>query len=191
MGKLVALALAGGFVLTGCQSGTTNTPDPVVATTADKVEQPVASQSQNRPAPKPGQATIGSTITLKGIDDGERVAVTLVKIVNNAPGADEFNQPPSGKVFIAVQIRMRNTGTAGYDDSPSNGAKLLDGAGQQYEVGLNDVKSGPSLPAVTKMPPGGNALGFLVFEVPKGTTPTTFQFALNSGYADQTGQWSI
>lgn len=188
MGKsvaLVALATAG-VALAGCQSGTTNTPDPVVATTADQ-----SGSAGSTPATPAGKATIGSTITLAGNDPGAQVAVTVVTVANPAKGASDYITPKAGNKYVAVQVRLRNTGRAGYDDSPSNGAKVVDVQGQQYEATTDDITAGPSLPADTKIAPGGMVLGFLVFEVPATVRLSGFQFTLDSGFADQTGEWTL
>ncbi|GAA0939600.1 MULTISPECIES: hypothetical protein [Streptomyces violaceusniger group] len=38
---------------------------------------------------------------------------------------------------------------------------------------------------------GDKALGWIVIEVPKASKVATLQFTMNSGFADETGQWKI
>lgn len=137
-------------------------------------------------------AHVGTTINLKnGGAEPEQLAVTLVKVLNNAPPADEFSTPDPGNVYYAVQYRLVNTGTAAYSDSPSNGAVVVDAKGQQFQADIaSDTKAGPSFPGAVTIIPGGNALGWITFEVPAGTVVTASQFALQSGFGS-TGQWSI
>jgi hypothetical protein len=40
-------------------------------------------------------------------------------------------------------------------------------------------------------PPRDERVGFIVFQVPKGEKPDAFQFTLESGFASETGQWSL
>lgn len=137
------------------------------------------------------QAKVGDTITLKGNDEGMKVAVTVVKVAQKAEGKDEFNQPEPGQRFAAVQIRLKNVGTIAYDDSPGNGAKVVDAQDQQYESYLGDVALGPSIGSDVKLAPGSTRKGYLVFSVPKKAKLTKFQFTLDSGFATQSGEWLL
>lgn len=137
-------------------------------------------------------ATIGTPITLKGQRPGEQVQVTVVKVVNPAPAANEFSAADSGKQIVGVQVKIVNTGSISYSDAPDNDAKLKDAAGQQYDVAIGkDTGAGAMLGSDVKLAPGDSALGFVDFEVPTGTTLQTFQFTPDSSFAPDTGQWSL
>ncbi|WP_371479812.1 hypothetical protein [Kitasatospora sp. NBC_00315] len=43
----------------------------------------------------------------------------------------------------------------------------------------------------TNIAPGESGKGFVTFEVPKDAKLAKIQFGLDSGFADQTGQWTI
>ncbi len=117
--------------------------------------------------------------------------MTVVKVLDQAGPADSFSAPSPGNKFFAAQFRLSNTGTVAYDDSPSNGAKVLDSQGQQFEATIDDSAAGPSLPSATKIAPGSSALGYINFEVPMTSKIAKVQFGLNSGFADQTGEWTV
>ena len=133
-------------------------------------------------------AGVGDTLELEGADT--KMAVTLVKVVDPARGK-EFSKPQSGSRFVAVQVALKNIGDGVYDDAPSNGAKLVDAEGQNFDTTIADVIAGPSFPGTVKTKPGSTAKGFLVFEVPKQAKLSEFQFTLDSGFADETGEWSL
>ncbi|MFF4242615.1 DUF4352 domain-containing protein [Actinomadura geliboluensis] len=137
------------------------------------------------------QAKVGDTITLKGNDEGLKVAVTVVKVAQKAKGKSDFDQPESGQRFAAVQVRLKNVGTIAYDDSPGNGAKVVDAQDQQYESYIGDVALGPSIGSSVKLAPGSTRKGYLVFSVPKKVKLTKFQFTLDSGFAAQSGEWLL
>jgi hypothetical protein len=40
-----------------------------------------------------------------------------------------------------------------------------------------------------KIAPGSKRAGCLTFEIPKTANPGVFQFTLDSGFADETGEW--
>ncbi|MFD0529679.1 DUF4352 domain-containing protein [Kitasatospora arboriphila] len=135
-------------------------------------------------------AKVGDTIALKGFEKTTTADVTVVKVVDNAEGEDEFSKPADGKRFVSVQFRIKPTGKA-YSDAPANSAKLLDAQGQSFTTSLYDTKAGQGFSGSVNIAPGESGLGFLTFEVPKDAVLDKVQFTLDSGMADQTGQWKL
>ncbi|MFE2025478.1 DUF4352 domain-containing protein [Streptomyces hygroscopicus] len=192
--RLVATVAAAGICalgLTACDSGdsgdtVTDKPKAKASASATAAEKPAAEKSGT-----PDVAKVGDTIALKGLEDGNKLDVTVVKIADPAKSSDEFTTPGSGKRFVGVQFKLVNTGTAAYSDSPANGAKITDVDGQQFESTFADITAGPSMSSAVRLKPGGKALGWIVFEVPKASKTDTIQFAMNSGMANQTGEWKL
>jgi hypothetical protein len=138
----------------------------------------------------PQQAKVGDTLTLTG-NSGERMAVTVTGVMDPLQ-VGQGDQADSGQRFIGVQITLKNVGSAAYSDSPSNGATLLSNANEQAQSGL--VSGGPcgnNFATSANIAPGNVQQGCIPFEMPTGQTPATFQFTLDSGFANQTGQWSL
>lgn len=162
-------------------------PQETVSTTpkADR------SQSAGTEAEPKKDATVGDTLTLKGMEDGEQLDVTLKKWLPTAEGADEFNVPEDGKRWAAAQFELVNTGTKVYSDSPSNGAQAADSQGQRFDAYFGEIAAGPAMSSDVSLPKGEKALGWIVFEVPENSKITKVQFAMNSGFSDQTAQWSV
>ncbi|WP_262699719.1 MULTISPECIES: DUF4352 domain-containing protein [Streptomyces] len=140
---------------------------------------------------QPTDARVGDTITLSGQEDGEQLDVTLKKWLDPAKSADEFTTPAAGKRWVAVQIQLTNTGTTTYSDSPSNCVQAADSDGQRFDATFGDITAGPQMASDLKLPAGDKALGWVVVEVPKASKIATLQFTMNSGFADETGQWKI
>ncbi|MEV6210891.1 DUF4352 domain-containing protein [Kitasatospora sp. NPDC051914] len=186
--RSAAALLAASLVALGATA--CNTGDSSVSTEAKKPASsaPAASGGAKQGAPAP--AKVGDTIALKGFEKNGTADVTVVKIVDNAEGEDEFSKPADGKRFVAVQFRIKATGKA-YSDAPSNSAKLLDNQGQSYDTSLYDTKAGQGFSGSVNIAPGESGLGFLTFEVPKDAVLDKVQFTLDSGMADQTGQWKL
>jgi hypothetical protein len=126
-----------------------------------------------------------------GTDDALVIAVTVTKVLD--PGkATEFFPPAKGNRFVAVQIKLENTGSATYDDSPANGAVLLDTVQQSYDPDFSDVKDCPSFASgVARIAPGSSRLGCITFQVSKSTKVAGFQFTLDSGFGPETGEWML
>lgn len=186
MRKIIGgLAVAGVLLATtACQGGTVTTTPAKKATSSTAAGTAKAS-------PTAAKATVGDTIAVKGNLKGERLDVTVKQWVDPAKSADEFMKPDDGKRWVAAQLQLANTGTAAYSDSPTNGVQVADAQGQRFQATFGEVTAGPSMAASLKIAPGDKALGWIVFEVPKDSKVTTVQFAMNSGFADQTAQWAI
>lgn len=136
-------------------------------------------------------ARIGQPITLRGLQNGERLRVTVLKVL--APlEVGEFDRPSKGKRYVGIELRLKNVGTRRYSDSPGNGATLIYSGGRQADSTF--VLEGPcggSFSSSVKLAPGSSRRGCIAYEIPKGTFPKRFQFTMNSGFADQTGEWTL
>jgi hypothetical protein len=96
------------------------------------------------------------------------MTVTVVKVFRHAQPASEFDAPESGNRLYAVQFRLSDTGTAAYSDAPSNGAAVVDAAGQSYQASITaNVSGGRSFPGTENIAAGSSGLGCIVFEVPR------------------------
>ena len=193
---VVIVAIAGGSGKTKTASSVSTTAvTPAASTGAASADSSDSASSSASSAPSvaaKGQAAhVGSAIALKGENSGDQLTVTLVAVDPRCTATDGFSTPPSGDSYYCVQWRLTDTGSTAYEDAPSNGTVVIDGAGQQYQTDLvSSVSSGPELPTDTKIAPGSSALGWIVYDVATGATVTQAQFSLASGFGD-TGQWAV
>ncbi|KUM78265.1 DUF4352 domain-containing protein [Streptomyces curacoi] len=190
-----AAAVVAAIGLTACGSGSgdeiVDKPKAKASADADsgsgKDKEPAAEQTSAAPE----VAKVGDTLGLKGMEAGSELDVTVVKVVDNAKSSDEFFAPEDGKRWIGVQFQLLNTGTKVYSDAPMNGAKMADDQGQQFGTVIADITAGPSMGSDVRLKPGGKALGWIVFEVPKASKPATVTFGMDSGFAEQIGEWKL
>ncbi|MFI9782207.1 DUF4352 domain-containing protein [Kitasatospora sp. NPDC051984] len=169
-------------------------PDKSSVSTAPKAADSASASSAGGDQGKAAGSSVakpGDTIGLKGVEKSNTADVTLVKVVDNSEGADEYTKPADGKRFVSVQFRIKATGSAAYADAPANSAKVLDDKGQGYSSTVADTKAGPEFPVPANIAPGETALGFITFEIPADAKLDKIQFALDSGFAQQTGQWKL
>lgn len=183
--RLAATAALAALALTACNTGSTVTDKPKTAPTATK------SATTTTKTATPDTAKVGDTITLTGTDKGSKLDVTVVKIADPAKSSDEFSTPETGNRWIGIQFQLVNTGTTAYSDSPGNGTQIADTQGQQFTSTFADITAGPSMASSVNLKPGAKALGWIVFEVPKASRAATVQFTMDSGFADQTGEWKL
>ncbi|MGH3119720.1 MAG: DUF4352 domain-containing protein [Streptosporangiaceae bacterium] len=186
------LGLFGFFVVIGVIAGIAGGAGHTV-TTGQVGSTPSATSSSTASASSSASSTakVGSTITLTGNSSGEKMDVTVTRVISHAQPADQFFTPDPGKRFYAVQFRLADTGTAAYSDSPSNGAAAVDAAGQSYQATIGDVAGCESFPGTENIAAGDKGLGCIVFQVPDGAKITKVQFTLDSGFGPDTGQWDV
>jgi hypothetical protein len=134
---------------------------------------------------------IGSIIVLTGNSAGEKMAVTVVKVFRHPKPASHLDTPQQGDRLYAVQFRLHDIGSTAYSDSPSNGAIVVDAAGQSHKSSLHNVAGCRSFPGTENIAVGSSGLGCVVFEVPTTAWITEVQFTLHSGMRTQTGQWNL
>lgn len=186
---ITALTAAALLALTACSPGKeTVTTKPKTATSK---ESSAKEEKTDKPAEKEKTAAVGDTLTLKGIEDGEQLDVTLKQWLPTAKPGTEFDVPQDGKRWVAAQFELVNTGSKVYADSPQNGAKAADSQGQRFDSWFGEISAGPAMSSDVSLPKGEKALGWIVFEVPKDSKIVSVQFAMNSGFSNQTGQWTV
>lgn len=106
-----------------------------------------------------------------------------------AQGSASSTQPPPGKRYLAVRLRIKNVGNVVYDNVPVNGAEVVDAQHQEYySAGLDAVE--PALASV-RLRPGESKVGWMTFAVPKRSTIRTFQFTTEGGFGPETGKWLL
>ncbi|MFI9176169.1 DUF4352 domain-containing protein [Streptomyces lincolnensis] len=188
MSRLLTLALAVALAVLGTACGNeTVTETPTGATparTTTATEQPTS-----KPNPSPTTAVAGDTVNLTGFTDEAKLAVTVVKVVDPATGKDI--RPGTGQRYVAVQFRLHNTGSVDYSDAPDNSAKVIDVQGQQFSSWITETTAGPGFGGTTTIPVGDTALGYIAFKVPSTSKITKIQFAMESGFANDVGQWLV
>lgn len=143
------------------------------------------------PAPpvKMPEAGPGVAITLKGHTD--TMAVTLKAVVDPAQPSSKYTKVPDGMRLVAVQFEFANAGSSVYDDSPTNGMTLVDALGQMWGSTYSDVTAGPGFEGGLTIPPADSRLGWVVFEIPADVQTVKVQVVLDSGFADQAGEWKL
>lgn len=179
--------------LSACSSGSN---DEVVDKPKANASAKAGSGNEKEPAAEkssaaPEVAKVGDTIALKGTESGSGLDATVVKVVDNAKSGDEFFAPESGNRWVGVQFQLVNTGSKVYSDAPVNGAKVVDDQGQQFGPVLADITAGPSMSSDVRLKPGAKTLGWVVYEVPKASKPATVTFGMDSGFAEQIGEWKL
>lgn len=165
-----------------CDPGTTvNQPSTPAPSTA-----PSAAASAAAAA-----AHVGATLTLNG-SSGEKLQVTLVKMVDPAHPTNQFVAPPAGMREVAVELRFKNVGSAAYSESLLLDATVLDAASRSYSVDISgDTTAGPGFPSdLVSIAAAESADGFLTFRVPTATPVTQVKLSA-SAFGGDKGEWLV
>ena len=133
-------------------------------------------------------AKIGSSITLSGMEDLQ-MKVTVLKVDQQVASSNEYITPDAGNRYVGVKLKLENVGKTAYNDSPTNGAALVDTKDQSFDADYAEVAT-PALGS-PKIAPGDTRVGWITFQVPKKAKLKKFQMTLDSGFADQTGEWMV
>lgn len=153
------------------------------------VEPSRATHPGGTPHAPPTTATIGDSLTLKGSDTTLRARVTGV--VDPLSGG-EFDSPSSGKRYVGVDVALRNVGSQVYSDAVSNGSTLILKGNEQADTTiLSGGQCSSNFGSDLKLAPGDTRAGCIPFEVPSNARLRTFQFTLDSGFANDTGEWAL
>lgn len=185
----IAAVAASGLLLAGCKTTTAT-----VTTTAANTGAATAKTSSTTAASSAAaaqSATVGGTINVTD-DEGDKLAVTLVKVDASASATDGFSSPDAGDQYYAAQFSIKDVGSTAWSDAPSNCAVVKDGKSQSFQSTIvQSISSGPLMGTTVNLGAGDSALGWIVFEVPTGDKVATVQFTPDSGMGSNTAQWSI
>lgn len=182
LGIVAVISLGLSALVVGC--GSTG-----VTTTAVQPP-PTASTPSTPSAPSTQKAGIGDTIDLSDSASGEKIAVTLVKVVDPDSSNNEFETPPAGDRFESIQFRIVDTGSGSYQDDPliEITAKDANGQSMQQDV-VTSTAAGAQMPSDVNLAPGDTALGFVTFDTPIGDTIAQAEYSVNGGVLGTTGEW--
>lgn len=189
--KITLGVVLGGLVLiVGCSAlfvaGDETVDDPTV-------NEPSGSEPEEPDAPEepadtgePQTASVGDTLTLEGFE-GLTMDVTLTELDRRLEVEQEFD---TGS-YVGVRLTLTNTGEVAYDDSPTNGATLVTEDDQQLSSTILFEDADCSGADAARIAPGDTRKVCVVFEREEGQELRLFQFALDSGFAEQTGEWTL
>jgi hypothetical protein len=150
------LLFALAFFAAGCGgTATVKTEAEPTTVTVTVSEEPAAStteQTSTEEAAPPvdsGLAGVGDAITLHGYEQSLAIEVTVLKVIPNDMTYDKsqysFEAPERGEKYVSVKLRLRNVGSDAYDDSPSNGAVLVDSQDASWDASLSLYTHEPDL----------------------------------------------
>jgi hypothetical protein len=140
-----------------------------------------------RQAP-PGK--VGSSFALAD-GSGNTYRVTLVKVIDPARGAGEFDSPDSGKRFVGAVFRIKALTGSPQNEDANNDAVLVGGNGQNYSADFDDIAGYTNFDSGTiHVAQGDTVTGAVTFQVPVGVTVSKVQWSALSGFGAMV-EWDL
>ena len=138
----------------------------------------------------PDQGGLGTPITLRGTET--ELEVTATRVLDPAPAGAGDQTLSARDRFVGVELRLRNIGQGAYHESPLSDSKLLLADGSEADpVNLLGGPCGGRFALHVSLRPGARASGCVPFEARGTVRPSSFQFALDSGFAPEVGTWTL
>jgi hypothetical protein len=170
------------------------------ALTWDAGSIPAIGRSTTDAPPVPVTARLGTPATVTGKDFGTeptgqaaeyvdaRVTVTPDPLTDPAP-TGEFDHPEDGNRVVAVRVTLRNTGTRPYWALPDGELLLWDSEGHAYDGDVTVTTSiGPMFRGQV-VPPGGQATGWISYQLPRRALLTRVEYVLTQGGTSAVAFW--
>ena len=177
----IGIVVVGGIVISGLASRGTG-----VSTTPSGDTSSLGSAS----APAVSPIRVDSYLDVSDIS-GDTYRVTLVKIIDPAQGADQFNSPDSGKRFVGAVFEIKALKGSLQDENANNDAAVIGSNGQTYHADFDAIGGYTNFSnGSIKVAQGDTATGAVTFQVPNGIKVTELQWTGASGYGS-TVQWHV
>jgi len=140
-----------------------------------------------RQAP-PGK--VGSLFNLKD-GSGDIYRVTLVKVIDPARGAGQFNSPDSGKRLVGLVFKIKALSGSPQSEDANNDAVLVGGNGQNYPADFDGIAGYTNFDSgAIHVAQGDTVTGSVTFQVPDGVTVAKVQWSALNGFGS-TVEWDV
>jgi hypothetical protein len=187
-GALVVLGIIGLIILSSTNLNVNKTP--ANTTNVNTLSNNSSAKSSPTATAAP-VAKVGDTVDIGGSNG---LAVTLLKVIDPAQGADQqFNTPDAGKRFVGVDVKIANNNSSAYHDNANTDMIVIGSDNQTYTADYfdsvsecTDFNSGEYTLAGSE-----SATGCVVFQVPTGVSVAKVQFTSNEGLGSDVGEWLV
>ncbi len=133
-----------------------------------------------------GRIGAGYTVT---DDSGNKISVTLTRVIDPAQGAGEFTSPDAGKRFVGAVSAIRGISGSVSDDA-DNDASLIGSNGQTYSADFNSIAGVTDFNnGEFSVSAGERSVGAVTFQVPLGVKVAIIEWSANSGLGGPSAEW--
>jgi hypothetical protein len=181
---VAALATAVILGVVGCGS--------IVKTSAPAHTAPAAAAS-SAAAPSPTPSLSGPVGTSYTVTDpsGNKISVTLTRVIDPAQGADQFTTPQSGSRFVGAVFKIKGiSGT--FSDDANNDATVIGSNGQTYTADFDSIAGYTSFNnGQFSVSAGESSVGAVTFQIPLAVKVSKVEWSANGGFGGAPAEWLI
>ena len=132
----------------------------------------------------------GAAITVSD-SGGTKLDVTLEQVIDPADGASKYSQPPQGKHFVGVKLRLQNKAATTYQNNANNETTIVLSGGKTLHADYNPVAGcGNFDNGQIKLKNGAASTGCVTFQAPNGQKVIRVSYG-NTVFPGTTAQWRI
>lgn len=143
------------------------------------------------PTPSPTAPLSGPLGTVYQVTDasGNKMTVTLSKVIDPAQGADQFNTPNNGYRFVGAVFTLKGvSGT--FSDDANTDASVIGANGQSYTADFDSIAGYTNFNnGEFNLTPGQTSVGAVTFQVPVGVKVASVQWG--SGFGSSVATWVV
>src|SRR5215472_2726517 len=148
------------------------------------------SSSSKPPVGGTSTGQLGATLAVSD-SSGTRLDVTLKKVIDPAGGANSYSKPASGKHFVGVKLRVKNTAATTYQNNANNETVVVLSDGKTLHANYKPIANcGNFDNGQIKLKSGAASTGCVTFQVPKGQTVAKVSYS-NTVFPGTTAQWHV
>jgi hypothetical protein len=152
-----------------------------------------AAPASSKPAPSPSSSLSGPVGTTYTVTDpsGNKISVTLTRVIDPAQGADQFTTPDNGYRFVGAVFTIAGiSGT--FSDDANNDATLIGSNGQTYTADLDSIASYTNFNfGEYTVSAGEISVGAVTFQVPLAVNVAKIEWSANDGLGGAPAEWLI
>ena len=180
----------GALVVVGIVIGALSSHSGGVATAASGSSSTAGSASSPAATHQAAPAGIGSYFDVQD-SNRDTYRITLVKVIDPAQGADQFNTPDNGKRFVGVVFTIKALSGSPQDEDANDDAAVVGSNGQTYNADLDDIAGYTNFSdGSINVAQADTTTGAVVFQVPDGISIKQVQWSSAAGFGS-TVQWTV
>lgn len=138
------------------------------------------------------KSAVASTGSYFDVQDasGNTYRITLVKVIDPAQGADQFNTPDSGKRFVGAVFGIKALKGSPQNEDANIDAVIVGSNGQSYTADFSDIAGYTNFNSGTiQVAQGDTTTGAVTFQVPDEVKVTEVQWT--PGAFGSAVQWDV
>jgi hypothetical protein len=150
-----------------------------------------ATGSQAAPSPTPSlSGPVGTSYTVTD-PSGNKISVTLARVIDPAQGADQFTTPQNGSRFVGAVFSIKGiSGT--FSDDANNDATVIGSNGQTYTADFDSITGYTNFnDGEFSVSAAESSVGAVTFQIPLAVKVSKVEWSANGGLGGAPAEWLI